>query len=236
PIQRLADTVAGYFVPAVIFISIATFAAWFVLGPQPAFATALVSAVTVLIIACPCALGLATPLSVMVGTGKGAEQGILIRSAEALETARHLDAVVLDKTGTITLGQPALTDVVPAGGFGEQDLLVLAASAQRRSEPPLASAGVAGARSQELLLPEPDGFESVTGRGIRATVQGRSVLVGTPALLAEAGVDTTALDQVAERLSAGGRTPLLVAVDGRAAGVLGVADTLKPDSAAPGRP
>ncbi|HKA12539.1 MAG TPA: heavy metal translocating P-type ATPase [Candidatus Dormibacteraeota bacterium] len=231
PIQRLADVVASYFVPAVIFIAIATFAAWFVLGPQPAFATALVSAVTVLIIACPCALGLATPLSVMVGTGKGAEQGILIRSAEALETARHLDAVVLDKTGTITLGQPALTDVVPAGGFGEQDLLVLAASAERRSEHPLASAVVAGARSQELLLPEPDGFESVTGRGIRATVQGRSVLVGTPALLAEAGVDTTALDQVAERLSAGGRTPLLVAVDGRAAGVLGVADTLKPDSA-----
>jgi len=231
PIQRLADMVASYFVPAVIFIAVATFAAWFVLGPQPAFATALVSAVTVLIIACPCALGLATPLSVMVGTGKGAEQGILIRTAEALETAHRLDAVVLDKTGTITLGKPALTDVAPAGGFGERDLLMLAASAERPSEHPLAGAVVAGARSRELVLSEPDGFESVTGRGIRATVQGRSVLVGSPALLGEGGVATAELDEVAEQLSAGGRTPLMVAIDGRAAGVLGVADTLKPDSA-----
>jgi len=231
PIQRLADMVASYFVPAVIFIAIATFAAWFALGPQPAFATAMVSAVTVLIIACPCALGLATPLSVMVGTGKGAEQGILIRSAEALETAHRLDAVVLDKTGTITRGQPALTDVVPAGGFAERELLMLAASAERPSEHPLAGAVVAGARSHERLLSEPDGFESVTGRGIRATVQGRAVLVGSPALLGEAGVDTSALDEVADRLSGDGRTPLMVAIDGRAAGVLGVADTLKPDSA-----
>jgi len=231
PIQRLADMVASYFVPAVIFIAVATFAAWFVLGPQPAFATALVSAVTVLIIACPCALGLATPLSVMVGTGKGAEQGILIRTAEALETAHRLDAVVLDKTGTITLGKPALTDVAPAGGFGERDLLMLAASAERPSEHPLAGAVVAGARSRELVLSEPDGFESVTGRGIRATVQGRSVLVGSAALLGEGGVATAELDEVAEQLSAGGRTPLMVAIDGRAAGVLGVADTLKPDSA-----
>ena len=232
PIQRLADVVSGYFVPAVIFIAIATFAAWFVLGPQPAFATAMVSAVAVLIIACPCALGLATPLSVMVGTGKGAEQGILIRSAGALETAHRLDSVVLDKTGTITQGKPALTDVLPAAGFGETDLLVLAASAERPSEHPLAGAVVAGARSQELLLSEPDGFQSVTGRGIRANVQDRAVLVGSPALLGEAGVDTAELDEPAERLSTAGRTPLMVAIDGRAAGVLGVADTLKPDSAA----
>ena len=232
PIQRLADVVSGYFVPAVIFIAIATFAAWFVLGPQPAFATAMVSAVAVLIIACPCALGLATPLSVMVGTGKGAEQGILIRSAGALETAHRLDSVVLDKTGTITQGKPALTDVLPAAGFGETDLLVLAASAERLSEHPLAGAVVAGARSQELLLSEPDGFQSVTGRGIRANVQDRAVLVGSPALLGEAGVDTAELDEPAERLSTAGRTPLMVAIDGRAAGVLGVADTLKPDSAA----
>jgi len=232
PIQRLADVVSGYFVPAVIFIAIATFAAWFVLGPQPAFATAMVSAVAVLIIACPCALGLATPLSVMVGTGKGAEQGILIRSAGALETAHRLDSVVLDKTGTITQGKPALTDVLPAAGFGETDLLVLAASAERPSEHPLAGAVVAGARSQELLLSEPDGFQSVTGRGIRAIVQDRAVLVGSPALLGEAGVDTAELDEPAERLSTAGRTPLMVAIDGRAAGVLGVADTLKPDSAA----
>ena len=232
PIQRLADTVAGYFVPAVIFVAIATFAVWFVFGTQPAFATAMVSAVAVLIIACPCALGLATPLSVMVGTGKGAEQGILIRSAEALETAHRLDAVVLDKTGTITRGQPALTDVVPAEGFGESDLLLLTASAERPSEHPLAAAVVSGARSRELALLEPTAFESVTGRGIRATVDGRTVRVGNPALLGEAGVDTSALTEVAERLSADGRTPLTIAVDGRAAGVLGVADTLKPESAA----
>jgi Cu+-exporting ATPase len=232
PIQRLADVVAGYFVPAVIFIAIATFAAWFVLGPQPAFTSAMVSAVAVLIIACPCALGLATPLSVMVGTGKGAEQGILIRSADALETAQRLDAVVLDKTGTITRGQPALTDVVPARGFGESDLLRLAAAAERPSEHPLAAAVLAGARSRELVLPEPTEFESVTGRGIRAGVEGREVLVGSRALLADAGVDAAALDDVAERLSGQGRTPLMVAVDGEGAGVLGVADTLKPGSAA----
>jgi P-type Cu+ transporter len=231
PIQRLADTVSSYFVPAVIVIAIATFAVWFVFGTQPAFANAMVSAVAVLIIACPCALGLATPLSVMVGTGKGAEHGILVRSAEALETAQRLDSVVLDKTGTITRGQPALTDVVPAEGFAEGDLLVLAASAERPSEHPLAAAVLSGARSRELLLSEPAGFESVTGRGIRATVQGRAVLVGSPALLGDAGVDTAALDEAAERLSAGGRTPLMVAIDGRAAGVLGVADTPKPDSA-----
>ena len=232
PIQRLADVVAGYFVPAVIFIAIATFAAWFVLGPQPAFTSAMVSAVAVLIIACPCALGLATPLSVMVGTGKGAEQGILIRSAEALETAHRLDTIVLDKTGTITRGQPALTDVRPAGEVDESDLLRFAAAAERPSEHPLAAAVVSGARSRELILPEPTGFESVTGRGIRATVDGRTVLAGSPALLAEAGVDSSALDEAAERLSADGRTPILVAIDGRSAGVLGVADTLKPESAA----
>jgi P-type Cu+ transporter len=231
PIQRLADVVAGYFVPAVIFIAIATFAVWFVLGPQPAFTSAMVSAVAVLIIACPCALGLATPLSVMVGTGKGAEQGILIRSAEALEAAHRLDTVVLDKTGTITRGQPALTDVLPAGGLAEDELLRLAASAERPSEHPLASAVVSGARSRELVLAEPTGFESLTGRGIRATVEGRTVLVGSPALLSDAGVELAGLNDAAERLAAGGRTSLLVAVDGAAAGVLGVADTVKPESA-----
>jgi len=232
PIQRLADTVASYFVPAVIFIAIATFTVWFVFGTQPAFATAMVSAVAVLIIACPCALGLATPLSVMVGTGKGAELGILIRSAEALETAHRLDAVVLDKTGTVTRGRPALTDVVPADGFGEDDLLLLAASAERPSEHPLAAAVVSGAGSRELALSEPTGFESVTGRGIRATVERRAVLVGNPGLLADAGIDTAALEEAAERLSVDGKTPLLVGVDAAPAGVLGVADTMKPDSIA----
>jgi P-type Cu+ transporter len=231
PIQRLADLVAGYFVPAVIFVAIATFAVWFVLGPQPAFTSAMVSAVAVLIIACPCALGLATPLSVMVGTGKGAEQGVLIRSAEALETAHRLDTIVLDKTGTITRGQPALTDVIPIGGFDESDLMRLAAAAERPSEHPLAAAVLSGARSRELVLPEPTEFESVTGRGIRATVEGRTVLVGSPALLSGAGIEPGVLNEAAERLSAGGSTPLLVAVDGATAGVLGVADTLKPESA-----
>jgi Cu+-exporting ATPase len=231
PIQRLADVVAGYFVPAVILVAIWTFVAWFVLGPQPAFTSAMVSAVAVLIIACPCALGLATPLSIMVGTGKGAEQGILIRSAEALETAHRLDTVILDKTGTITRGQPALTDVVPADGFEGTELLRLAASAERPSEHPLAAAVVAGARSRELDLAEPAGFDSVTGRGIRAHVEGLAVLVGSPALLRDSGLDPTGLVDVAETLSRDGKTALLVAIDGRPAGVLAVADTVKPESA-----
>jgi Cu+-exporting ATPase len=231
PIQRLADMVAGYFVPAVILIAIASFVVWFVFGPQPALTSAMVSAVAVLIIACPCALGLATPLSVMVGTGKGAEQGILIRSAEALETAHKLDTIVLDKTGTITRGEPALTDVVATSGIGESDLLRLAASAERSSEHPLAAAVVSGARSRELILAEPTDFVSLTGRGIRAAVDGRALLVGNHALLNDAGIDASCLVEAAERLSAEGKTPILVAIDGEAVGVLGVADTVKPESA-----
>src|SRR5215472_5061063 len=220
PIQRLADTVAGYFVPAVIFVAIATFVVWFVFGAQPAFANAMVGAVAVLIIACPCALGLATPLSVMVGTGKGAEQGILIRDAEALETAQKLNTIVLDKTGTITRGAPALTDIIPVGAAGETHLLRLAASAERASEHPLGAAVVSGARSRELVLAEPTRFESLTGRGIHASVEGHAVLVGNPAFLGAAGVDAEELIRTAERLSADGKTPLLVAVDGEAAEVL----------------
>ncbi len=232
PIQRLADSVSGYFVPAVMGIAIWTFVAWFVLGPQPAFTSAMVSAVAVLIIACPCALGLATPLAVMVSTGKGAEQGILIRSAEALETAHKLDTIVLDKTGTITRGQPALTDVVVTSDIKEDDLLHIAASAERLSEHPLAAAVLAGATSREIVLSEPAGFDSVTGQGIRAAVDGRQVLIGNPALLRDAGVDATALEATADRLSADGKTPLLVAIDGKPAGVLAVADTLKEESVA----
>ncbi|MFI5281776.1 MAG: heavy metal translocating P-type ATPase [Candidatus Dormibacterales bacterium] len=232
PIQRLADSVSSYFVPAVIGIAIWTFVAWFLFGPQPAFSSAMVSAVAVLIIACPCALGLATPLSVMVSTGKGAEQGILIRSAEALETARKLDTIVLDKTGTITKGQPELTDVLVDGGFNEDELVRLAASAEKQSEHPLATAVVAGARSRELILSEPTAFDSVTGKGVRATVDGHSVLIGNLALLNDAGIDTTAMQVVADRLSADGKTPLLVAIDAKPAGVLAVADTLKAESVA----
>jgi len=232
PIQRLADAVSGFFVPAVIAIAIATFAIWFTTGPAPALTFALVSAIAVLIIACPCALGLATPLSIMVGTGKGARAGILIRSAEALETAQKLDTIVLDKTGTITAGKPALTDLRPIGGFDETGLLTLAAAAEADSEHPLAAAIVAGARERGLALPAATSFDSVTGRGVQATVDGRPVLVGSARLLAGAGIDTTELDPIAAELSTGGKTPVLAAVDGGPAGVLAVADPVKDDSAA----
>ncbi|MEU5610474.1 heavy metal translocating P-type ATPase [Streptomyces sparsogenes] len=232
PIQRLADAVSAYFVPAVIAIAVATFAVWFTLGPAPALTLALVAAVAVLIIACPCALGLATPLSVMVGTGKGAQAGILIRSAEALETAHKLDTVVLDKTGTVTAGKPVLTDVHPADGYGESELLALVAATEEMSEHPLATAIVAGARGRGLDLPAADAFDSVTGKGVRATAEGHTVLVGTARLLGDAHIDTGPLDDVAADLSAQGKTPVLTAVDGAPAGVLAVADTVKDDSTA----
>jgi len=231
PIQRLADATSAWFVPAVIAVAVATFAVWFTLGPPPAFTLALVSAVAVLIIACPCALGLATPLSIMVGTGNGARAGILIRSAEALETAHKLDTVVLDKTGTVTAGKPALTDVRPAGGLEEPGLLGLVAGAEADSEHPLAAAIVAGAQARGLRIPPSSGFVSVTGKGVRATVAGHTVLVGSARLLDDAGIDTSALDPLAAALSAEGKTPVLAAVDGEPAGVLAVADTVNDDSA-----
>ncbi len=231
PIQRLADAISGYFVPAVIAIAIATFAIWFIAGPAPALTLALVSAVAVLIIACPCALGLATPLSIMVATGKGAQAGILIRSAEALETAHKLDTIVLDKTGTITAGKPALTDVHPLNGFDETTLLSLVAAAEKDSEHPLATAIASAAHQRELSLPPVTSFSSITGKGLRATVDGREILVGTPQLLSDAGLDTGPAQQVAARYAAEGKTPILAAVDRQPAGVLAVADTIKPDSA-----
>jgi Cu+-exporting ATPase len=230
PIQRVADAVSGYFVPGVLFVAIASFVVWYVVGPAPAFTFALVSAVAVLIIACPCALGLATPLSIMVATGKGAEHGILIRSAEALETAHKLDTIVLDKTGTITQGKPVLTDVAVVGSWSEGALLRLAASAERVSEHPLATAVVHGAEERHLQLASAGEFDSVTGRGIRASIDGRSVLIGNHGLLADADIDTSALDAEATRLAEEGKTPILIAVDGAAAGVLAVADTVKEDS------
>ena len=232
PIQRLADLVSNYFVPAVIFIAIATFVIWFVFGPPPAVTQAMISAVAVLIIACPCALGLATPLSIMVSTGKGAEQGILVRSAEALETARKLDTIVLDKTGTITRGAPALTDVVPLGGYSERDLLRLVASAEQSSEHPLGAAIVAGTKARGVELTTPTDFDSVTGKGVRATVEGHAVVVGNERLLEDAQVLWDQLEDTSLRLSGDGKTPMLVAIDGRAAGVVGVADTVKEDSVA----
>jgi Cu+-exporting ATPase len=230
PIQRLADAVAGYFVPAVIFIAIATFVVWFDFGPEAGLTLGLVNAVAVLIIACPCALGLATPLSIMVGTGKGAQNGVLIRSAEALETAHRVRTVVLDKTGTITRGEPTLTDVVPAQG-SEEDLLHLVASAERVSEHPLAEAVVRGARDRGVPLEEPREFDSVTGKGVRATVGSRRVLVGSRRLLEEAGVDTAGLEETAARLEEEGRTAIFAAADGRPAGVVAVADTAKDEAA-----
>jgi Cu+-exporting ATPase len=230
PIQRLADLVSSYFVPAVMLIATWTFAVWFVAGPAPALTSALVSAVAVLIIACPCALGLATPLSIMVGTGKGALQGILIRSAEALETAHKLNTVVLDKTGTITAGKPVLTEVVALAGFDERTLLRFVGSAERSSEHPLGAAIVAGAAGRSVELVDPDSFDSVTGKGITAIVDGRTVLVGSRRLLAEAGVEPAPLEESARRLSELGATAMLVAVNGKAAGVIAVADTIKPDS------
>ena len=232
PIQRLADKVSGYFVPVVIALAIWTFVAWALVGPPPAFVFALVAAVSVLVIACPCALGLATPLSITVGTGKGATAGILIRSAEALETAHKLDTVVLDKTGTITKGAPALTDVLPADGFDADEVLALVAAVELSSEHPLATAIVAGARDRKLPLAQATAFDSITGQGVRALVGGREVLVGNRRLLVGAGIDPGPLEADSGRLAADGKTPMLVAVDGRPAAVVGVADTLKDGSAA----
>ncbi|MEU0735849.1 copper-translocating P-type ATPase, partial [Streptomyces lavendulocolor] len=232
PIQRVADLVSSYFVPAVVFIAIASFATWYLVGPDPALTLGLVAAVAVLIIACPCALGLATPLSVMVGTGKGAQHGILIRSAEALETAHRLGTIVLDKTGTITQGRPTLTDVVVVDGFAEDELVRLVASAENSSEHPLGQAIVQGAADHGIDLVEVSEFDSVTGKGITATVDGRRLLVGKPALLTEADTDTAALQAEADRLAAEGKTPVFAAVDGQLAGVVAVADTVKEDSAA----
>jgi Cu+-exporting ATPase len=222
PIQRLVDKVSSYFVPAVIGIAIWAFVVWALVGPPPAFVFALVAGVSVLIIACPCALGLATPMSITAG--------ILIRSAEALETAHKLDTVVLDKTGTITKGAPALTDVLPADGFTETELLTLVAAVERSSEHPLATAIVAGAVERGLRLPEATAFDSVTGQGVRAFVDGREVLVGNRRLLAAAGISAEVAE--VESLANDGKTPMLAVVDGRFAGVVGVADTVKDGSAA----
>ncbi|MGQ9555330.1 MAG: heavy metal translocating P-type ATPase [Anaerolineae bacterium] len=231
PIQRLADKVTGIFVPVVIGIAMFTFIAWLIFGPPPSLTFALVNFVAVLIIACPCALGLATPTSIMVGTGKGAENGILIRSGEALETAHKIKAIIFDKTGTLTQGRPALTDILAGNGFGEDELLALAASAERGSEHPLGEAIVNEARQRSLSLTDPVGFEAVPGQGISAQVQGRSVLIGNAKLMEGAAISLDGLAEQAAGLSSQGKTPMYVAVDGAPAGVVAVADTLKPNSA-----
>jgi P-type Cu+ transporter len=230
PIARLVDVVSGYFVPAVMIISILTFLLWFNFGPSPALAFAVVTAVTVLIIACPCAVGMAVPLSLVAGVGKGAEHGVLIRNGEALQLASQLKVIVLDKTGTITKGKPELTDSLPAPGFDVETLLRFAASADRPSEHPLAQAIVDGARNQGLELAEPTAFDAVPGHGVETVVNGRQVLVGNLKLMHRHKVDASAIAGDVERLQGEGKTAMYVAVDGQAAGVVAVADTLKEDS------
>jgi Cu+-exporting ATPase len=227
PIQRLADVVASWFVPIVVGVSAIAFALWAWLGPQPAMAYAIVNAVAVLIIACPCALGLATPMSIMVGTGKGAQHGILIKNAEALETFEKVDTVVVDKTGTLTEGRPKLATVECADGFTDNELLRLTASVERASEHPLADAIVTAARERGLDLVDPDGFESVTGQGARATVAGRRVAVGNAKMMRDLGGNDDSFAEAADRYRKDGQTVVFVAVDGKAAGLLGVADPVK---------
>jgi Cu+-exporting ATPase len=227
PIQRLADQVAGWFVPAVIATALIAFAAWWMLGPEPRFSYALLAAVAVLIIACPCALGLATPMSIMVGVGRGASAGILIRNAEALERMEKVDTLVVDKTGTLTEGRPAVTAIVPAPGFEEREVLRLAASVERASEHPLARAIVARAEREELPAATVSEFDSPTGRGALGIVEGRRVVLGNAAFLAEQGIDTSGLAEQAEELRSEGATAIFAAIDGRLAGTLGIADPVK---------
>ena len=232
PVQRIVDVVSGYFTPAVMIAAIAGFVIWFDFGPAPALAYAIIVAVTTLIIACPCALGMATPMSLTTGVGKGAEHGILIRSGDALQIAAKLDTVVLDKTGTITWGKPVLTDVAATGTLGEEELLRLAASVERSSEHPLAAAITAAARERGLALAEVTGFEAIPGHGVRAVADGHQVLLGNQRLLAREGIDASALAGGWQQLADDGKTPMYVAVDGQAAGLVAVADTVKDDSVA----
>lgn len=230
PIQRLVDKVTSYFVPVVITAAIVTAIVWYLWGPAPALTYALLNFVAVLIIACPCALGLATPTSIMVGTGKGAENGILIRSGEALETAHKLTALIFDKTGTLTKGEPALTDVFVADGIEGTKLLGLVASAERGSEHPLGQAIVNGAKEREIEIFEPQDFSAIPGKGISARIDGHAVLAGNLKLMSENGISLNGLEEKARIFSDQGKTPMYVAVDGRPAGVIAVADTLKPNS------
>jgi Cu+-exporting ATPase len=233
PIARLADVISGIFTPIVLCVAVATFVVWFLVAPaEVRFTFALVNFVAVLIIACPCALGLATPTAIMVGTGKGAEHGVLIKGGESLETAHKLQTIVLDKTGTITRGEPALTDVVPAAGMDERELLRLVASAERGSEHPLGEAIVRGAEARQIVVAETSGFNAIAGHGIEATVDGRTLLLGNEKLMRDRGVDPGPAAERAAALATDGKTPMFVAVDGRFAGFVAVADTVRPESRA----
>jgi heavy metal translocating P-type ATPase len=227
PIQRLADQVAGWFVPAVIIIAIVAFVAWSIFGPEPRYAFGLVAAVTVLIIACPCALGLATPMSIMVGVGRGAQAGVLIKNAEALERMERVDTLVVDKTGTLTEGKPKVTAVVPAAGFDEAEAVRLAASVERASEHPLALAVVAAARERNLPLSDVSEFDSPTGKGVVGVVEGRRLALGNARFLRELGIDTQPLEAESERLRREGATAIFLAANGKPAAVLAIADPVK---------
>ncbi len=231
PIQKLADQVAGYFVPVVVGASLLTFVVWALAGPQPRLAHALIAAVAVLIIACPCALGLATPMSIMVATGKGATMGVLFKNAEAIEFMRKVDTLVVDKTGTLTEGKPKLVVVKPAPGFDEARLLQLAASLERASEHPLAAAIVAGAEARSLPFLVVESFESVTGKGVKARVDGLALLLGNGRLVEDSGVSPASMAAEAETMRADGQTVMFVAVDGKPAGLIGVADPIKATTA-----
>ena len=230
PIQRLADTVSAWFVPIVIVIAVITFVVWSQFGPEPRLAHGLVNAVAVLIIACPCALGLATPMSIMVGTGRGAEAGVLIRNAEALEVLEQVTTLVVDKTGTLTEGKPRLVTVVSENGVDERQLLQLVTSLENVSEHPLAAAIVAGGRERGVTLTGVSDFESITGQGVVGTVGGRTVAIGNLKLLDSLSISVGSMKAHADELRAGGQTVMFVAIDGRAAGLIGVADPIK-DSA-----
>jgi Cu+-exporting ATPase len=227
PIQRLADQVAGWFVPAVILLAIVAFAAWAWFGPEPRLAFGLVAAVSVLIIACPCALGLATPMSIMVGVGRGAQEGVLIKNAEALERMEKIDTLVVDKTGTLTEGKPKVVAIVAAKGFAEHDILRLAASVERASEHPLADAILRAAADRQLSLSQVDAFDSPTGKGATGKVDGKTVVLGNGRYLTSLGIDTAPLDGEAERLRQDGATVINMAVDGRSAGLFAIADPIK---------
>jgi len=227
PIQRLADVVAAWFVPSVVLAAIVTFIVWWWAGPQPALAYALVNAVAVLIIACPCALGLATPMSIMVGTGKGAQHGILVRNAEALETMEKVDTIIVDKTGTLTEGKPKLVTVTPAGDYSEEQLLALAAAVETASEHPLAEAIVTGARERSVDFEKASDFDSVTGEGAMASVGGKKVAIGNAKLMQRVGAGNDELASAADEHRKDGQTVMFVAVDGHAAGLIGVADPIK---------
>ncbi|MGE3702981.1 MAG: copper-translocating P-type ATPase, partial [Hyphomicrobiaceae bacterium] len=227
PIQRLADQVSGWFVPTVIAVSVLAFIAWSVWGPEPRLTFGLIAAVSVLIIACPCALGLATPMSIMVGVGRGAQSGVLIKNAEALERMEKVDTLVVDKTGTLTEGRPSVVAIRTAEGLAEAELLRLTASLERSSEHPLAAAIVRAANERSLTLVQPTEFDAPVGKGVVGTVEGRSLVIGNQRIMTEGGIDTAALSSAADEMRKEGATAIFVAIDGKSAGIIAIADPIK---------